>query len=75
VAGDLLLPSVLADSVTIWPSLLRLTRAPGVPRDIRTKAVFWLGQAAGAAAGKALDSIADDGRGDREVALFEEILR
>jgi HEAT repeat protein len=29
--------------------------------------VFWLGEAAGAAAGQALDSIALDDRGDREV--------
>ena len=67
VAGDPLLPSVLADSVTIWPSLLRLARTPALPRDTRTKAVFWLSQAAGAAVGQALDSIARDDRGDREV--------
>lgn len=67
VAGDPLLPSVLADSVTIWPSLLRLARTPTVSKDTRTKAVFWLSQAAGAAAAKALDSIAHDDRGDREV--------
>jgi len=67
VAGDPLLPSALADSVTIWPSLLRLARTPRVPEETRTRAVFWLSQAAGAAAGKALDSIAQDDRGDREV--------
>ena len=67
VAGDPLLPSVLADSVTIWPSLLRLARTPRVSKETRTKAVFWLSQAAGAAVGIALDSIAQDPRGDREV--------
>jgi hypothetical protein len=67
IAGDPLLPSVLADSVTIWPSLLRIARAPRVSQETRGRAVFWLGQAAGAAAGKALDSIAHDDRGDREV--------
>jgi hypothetical protein len=67
VTGDPLLPSVLADSVTIWPSLLRLARTPALPKDIRTRAVFWLSQAAGAAAGRALDSIAHDDRGDREI--------
>ncbi|MEP7226013.1 MAG: HEAT repeat domain-containing protein [Gemmatimonadales bacterium] len=67
VGGDPLLPSVLADSVVIWPSLLRLARAPKVSRDTRSRAVFWLGQAAGAAAGAALDSIVHDARGDREV--------
>lgn len=67
VGGDPLMPSVLADSVTIWPSLLKLARTPSVSRDTRTKAVFWLSQAAGDAAGAALDSIAHDGRGDREI--------
>ena len=65
--GVPLMPSVLADSVTIWPSLLKLARTPSVSRDTRTKAVFWLSQAAGDAAGAALDSIAHDGRGDREI--------
>jgi len=67
LAGDPLLPSVLADSVTIWPSLVRIARRPGISREIRGRAVFWLGQAAGAAAGGALDSIATDDTGDREV--------
>lgn len=67
VGGDPLLPSVLADSVVIWPSLLRLARTPRVSRETRSQAVFWLSQAAGAAAGAALDSIVHDARGDREV--------
>jgi HEAT repeat protein len=67
VGGDPLLPSVLADSVILWPALLRLARTPRVSKHTRTKAVFWLSQAAGAAAGEALDSIAHDDRGDREV--------
>lgn len=67
VQGDPLLPSVLADSVTVWPSLLRIARTPKVARNTRTKAVFWLSQAAETAAGTALDSIAHDDRGDREV--------
>jgi HEAT repeats len=65
--GDALLPSVLADSVTVWPSLLRIARSNRVSRSTRSRAVFWLGQAAGAAAGQALDSIAADDRGDRDV--------
>ncbi len=67
VGGDLLLPAVLADSVTIWPSLVRIARNERVPRKTRGRAVFWLGQAAGEAAGQALDSIAGDDRGDRDV--------
>jgi hypothetical protein len=67
LSGDPLLPATLADSVTIWPSLLRLARINSLPQETRRTAVFWLGQAAGAAAGHALDSIAGDDRGDREV--------
>jgi hypothetical protein len=67
VSGDALLPATLADSVTIWPALLRLARNPAVPQETRRTAVFWLGQAAGAAAASSLDSIAGDRSGDREV--------
>ncbi len=67
VGGDLLLPAVLADSITIWPTLVRIARNGRVPSETRGRAVFWLGQAAGEAAGQALDSIAGDDRGDRDV--------
>jgi hypothetical protein len=67
IAGDPLLPSVLADSVTVWPLLVRVARNPRLSRELRGRAVFWLGQAAGAAAGKALDSMAGDRRADHEV--------
>jgi PBS lyase HEAT-like repeat len=65
--GDPVLPAALADSVTIWPSLLKLARNPAVPEESRRTAVFWLGQAASAEAGKALDTIAADVKEDREV--------
>ncbi len=64
---DLLLPVVLADSITVWPSLVKIARSPRASEDLRGRAVFWLGQAASEAAGLALDSIASDDRGDREV--------
>jgi HEAT repeat protein len=67
VAGNPVLPATLADSVTIWPSLLRLARNRRLSEERRRTAVFWLGQAAGAAAGQALDSIAGDEQGDRGV--------
>jgi hypothetical protein len=67
VSGDALLPATLADSITIWPALLRLARTPAVPLETRRTAVFWLGQAAGTAAALTLDSIAGDPAGDREV--------
>jgi hypothetical protein len=67
LAGDPVLPATLADSVTIWPSLLRLARNRRLPEERRRTAVFWLGQEAGAAAGRALDSIVGDDQGEREI--------
>jgi hypothetical protein len=67
LTGDPVMPATLADSVTIWPSLLRLARATHLPRETRRSAVFWLAQAAGKAVALALDSIARDDRGDREI--------
>ncbi len=60
-------PAVLADSVTIWPDLLKIGRANNVSRKVRRSAVFWLGQAAGDAATRGLTDLVDDGSADREV--------
>ncbi|HEX7337140.1 MAG TPA: HEAT repeat domain-containing protein [Gemmatimonadales bacterium] len=65
--GDPVLPAALADSVTVWPALLKLARMPSLPAETRRTATFWLGQDAAAEAARALDSIAADPRGDREV--------
>lgn len=65
--GDPLLPATLADSVTIWPSLLRLARDANLPSERRRSAVFWLSQAAEKAAENALDSVLSDNSTDREV--------
>jgi hypothetical protein len=65
--GDPLLPATLADSVTIWPSLLQLARSRRLPGDRRRNAIFWLGQAAGKAVDGALDSIARDGDTEQEI--------
>jgi hypothetical protein len=67
IAGDPLLPATLADSVVIWPALLRIARKPFAPHELRRSAIFWLGQAAGAAATQSLDSIASDDTGEREI--------
>jgi HEAT repeat protein len=64
---DAILPATLADSITVWPDLLRLARNDAVPRETRKGAVFWLGQAAGAKVAPQLDSVVEDGSGDREV--------
>jgi hypothetical protein len=71
--GDPVLPATLADSVTLWPSLLRLARNTQLPEERRRTAIFWLGQAAGAAATEALDSVAahdDTSRELRKQAVF-----
>ena len=67
LSGDPVLPATLADSVTVWPSLLRLARSPQLPEERRRTAIFWLGQAAGAAVAGALDSIVEDESGGREI--------
>jgi HEAT repeat protein len=67
LAGDPVLPATLADSVTVWPSLVRLARATELPSETRRSAIFWLSQAAGKAAATALDSLAFDDKGDREI--------
>jgi HEAT repeats len=67
LSGDPVLPASLADSVVIWPDLLRIARSSRLPHERRRQAIFWLGQAAGAAVDGALDSIASDEHGDREI--------
>jgi hypothetical protein len=64
---NLVSAATLADSAVVWPTLLRLAGNPHVPEDTRRKAVFWLGQAAGAEATRGLDSIVHDDRGELEV--------
>jgi len=60
-------PAVLADSVTVWPDLLKIAKADNVTRKTRRSAVFWLGQAAGDAATKGLTDLVADGDADHEV--------
>jgi len=60
VGHDAVFPAILADSVTVWPDLLRLARSTTVPRETRRSAVFWLGQAAGEAATRGLTELLDD---------------
>lgn len=62
-----ILPATLADSVTIWPDLLRIARDPRISRRVRRSAVFWLGQAAGDAATRGLTDLVDDRATDRDV--------
>ena len=66
-ADELITAATLADSAVVWPTLVRMARRTDLPLETRRKAVFWLGQAAGAAAARGLDSLADDGGGELEV--------
>ena len=65
--GALITAATLADSAVVWPGLLRLARDGALPVETRRQAVFWLGQAAGDAATRGLDSIMTDEGGDLEV--------
>jgi hypothetical protein len=66
-AENLIVAATLADSAIVWPTLIKLARNPTLPTETRRQAVFWLGQAAGAASTRGLDSIAADTSGDLEV--------
>jgi HEAT repeats len=66
-AEDAILPATLADSAVTWPTLLRIARNERVPGDARKSAVFWLGQAAGEAATRGLDSLVGDKSANREI--------
>jgi hypothetical protein len=62
-----ILPAMLADSVTLWPDLLKIARDARISRKVRRSAVFWVGQAAGDAATRGLTELVDDRGADREV--------
>ncbi len=64
---EAILPATLADSVTVWPMLLKIARDERSPGRTRHQAVFWLGQAAGDAATKDLTDLVDDADLDRDV--------
>ncbi|HEX4601959.1 MAG TPA: HEAT repeat domain-containing protein, partial [Gemmatimonadales bacterium] len=59
--------ATIADSVTVWPTLLKLARDEHLPHGTRRQAVFWLGQAAGDAATAGLTGLTDDSSVNRDV--------
>jgi hypothetical protein len=66
--GELITAATLADSAVVWPELLRIARNTRLSEETRRQSVFWLGQAAGEAAARGLDSIAQHGEeGDLEI--------
>jgi hypothetical protein len=60
-AAELITAATLADSAVVWPELLRIARDTRVHEETRRQSVFWLGQAAGEAATRGLDSIVEQG--------------
>jgi hypothetical protein len=60
-------PLTVVDSVTVWPSLIKLARDDSRPRETRKNAVFWLGQAAEEPATRGLDELVGEEALDRDV--------
>jgi hypothetical protein len=67
VGNEAIFPTTLADSVEVWPALLRLARDDNRPSSLRGNAVFWLGQMAGDAITKNLTELSGDAAVEREV--------
>jgi hypothetical protein len=67
IGSEAIFPMTLADSVEIWPGLLRLARDDSRPNNTRTQAVFWLGQIAGETITKNLADLTGEAALDREV--------
>jgi len=59
--GELITAATLADSAVVWPQLLQIARNARLNEETRRQSVFWLGQAAGEAATRGLDSIVEQG--------------
>jgi HEAT repeat protein len=73
VAEDAVFPAFIADSVTVWPRLIELARDRSRPADVRSQALFWVGQEAAGVATEGLAQIALDETEDqriRESAIF-----
>lgn len=66
-AKEAVFPATIADSITVWPRLVRVARSEQASDEARKAAIFWLGQAAGDRVTESLDSVATDESGDREI--------
>ena len=64
---EAIFPATLVDSVTVWPSLMKIARDERRPRNTRTNAVFWLGQLAEEPATAGLNDLVGESDLDREV--------
>lgn len=67
IGDKAIFPATIANGVTVWPRLIRIARNERVSRQTRRGAVFWVSQAAGAAATQGLDDLVVDNSVDRDV--------
>lgn len=67
IGSEAIFPTTLADSVEVWPALLRIARDDGRPNGVRTQAVFWVGQMAGDKITGSLSDVVGESSVDREV--------
>lgn len=66
-ADDAIFPTVIADSVTVWPELLALAKNENATRKTRKSALFWVGQEAAEEVTKGLQEVAEDEKQESEV--------
>lgn len=66
VAKEALFPAMLAEGAEPWRRMLAIAKDEGRPRDVRSSALFWVGQGAAEAATAGLQEVVDHD-GDREV--------
>jgi hypothetical protein len=60
-------PAVLADVEAIWEDFLAMAQDRGVDKDVRTSALFWVGQEAASVVTEGLAEVAMDEEEDQEV--------
>jgi HEAT repeats len=73
-ANDAILPFILADSITPWPTLLRFARDQQLSRSVRSTVAFWLARGAAVSLGvRSHDDDPDDEvRGSAVFALSQQ---
>jgi len=64
---DAVFPAYIADVDGLWRDLLALGRESGVDEDVRTSAIFWVGQEAADAVTEGLADVAMDDEEEQEV--------
>lgn len=65
--NEAILAAQLADSITVWPELLAMTKDRNLAQKTRQSALFWVSQAASDKVVKAMGDIAADASEDHEV--------